>query len=69
MLLDKLQKLQKLQFTVHTVQRITTQLQLCHNNSFSTTMQLLYDYNRNVMLTLFFIHPSKFNTWHYEIFS
>ncbi len=43
-----------------------TQLQLCCNNSFSTTMQLPYDYNHNVMLISFFIHPSKFNTWHYE---
>jgi hypothetical protein len=44
-------------------------LQLCHNNSFSTTMQFPYDYNHNVMLTSFFIHQSKFNTWHYEDFS
>jgi hypothetical protein len=48
---------------------ITTQLQLCHNNSFSTIMQFPYDYNDNVMLTSFFIHPWKFNTWHYEDFS
>jgi hypothetical protein len=40
-----------LQLTIYTVQLITTQLQLCHNNSFSTTMQLPYDYNHNVMLT------------------
>jgi hypothetical protein len=37
-----------------TIQLITTQLQLCHNNFFS--MQLPYDYNHNVMLTSF--HPS-----------
>jgi hypothetical protein len=41
-------------------------LQLSHNNSFSTTMQFPHDYNHNVMLRSFFIHPSKFNIWHYE---
>ncbi len=60
------EKLQKLQFTAYTVQLITTQLQLCLNNSFSTIMQLPYDYNYNVMLMSFFIHPSKFNMWNYE---
>jgi hypothetical protein len=39
------------------------------NNFFSTTMQLPYDYNHNVKLMSFFIHPSKFNTWQYEDFS
>jgi hypothetical protein len=34
---------------------------------FSTTLQLPYDYNYNVMLTSFFIHSSNFNTWHYEM--
>ncbi len=48
---------------------ITTQLQLCCNNSFSTIMQLFYDNNHNVMLTSFFILPSNFNKWHYEDFS
>jgi hypothetical protein len=38
MLSDKLQELQKLQLTNYMVQLITTQLQLCRNNSFSTTM-------------------------------
>jgi hypothetical protein len=61
MLSNKLQELQKLQF-------IIIQLQLCHNNSFSTTMQLPYDYNHNVILMSFFIHQSKFNMWHYEDF-
>jgi hypothetical protein len=42
---------------------------ICHKNSFSSTMQLPYDYNHNVMLMSFFIHPSKFNMWHYEDFS
>ncbi len=39
-------------------------LQLDCNNYFSTTMQL----SHNVMLMSFFIHSSKFNTWHYEDF-
>jgi hypothetical protein len=47
-----------------------------HYNSITTLSQQLffnyyvtpYDYNHNVMLTSFFIHPSKFNTWHYEDF-
>jgi hypothetical protein len=52
----------KVAIIVYTMQLITTQLQLCHNNSFSTTMQLPYDYNNNIMLTSFFIHPSNFNT-------
>jgi hypothetical protein len=68
MLSNKLQELQKLQLIVYTMQFITTQLQLCCNNSFSTTMQLPCDYNHNVMLTSFFIHTSKFNMWHYEDF-
>jgi hypothetical protein len=67
MISDKLQKLQELQFTVYTMQLITTQLQFCCNNSFSTTI-IPYDYNHNFMLKSFFIRPSKFNTWHYEDF-
>ncbi len=43
----------RLQFTIYTVQLIITQLQFCHNNSFSTTMQLPYDYNHNVMMISF----------------
>jgi hypothetical protein len=43
-------------------------LQLYCNNSFSTIMQLPYNYNHDVMLTSFFIHSSKCNMWHYEIF-
>jgi len=50
------------------MQLITTQLKLCRNNSFSTTMQLPHEYNHNVMLTSYFIRPSKFNMWHYEDF-
>jgi hypothetical protein len=46
---------------------ITTQLQLCQNNSFSSTMQLHYNYTHDVMLTsLIIIHLLKFKTWHYE---
>jgi hypothetical protein len=41
-----------LQLTVYMVQFITTQLQLCWNNSFSTTMQFHYNYSFNIMLTL-----------------
>jgi hypothetical protein len=67
-LLDKLQELQELQVTIYTMQLITTQLQLCRNNSFSTTMQLPYDYNHNIMLMSSFIHPSKFNMWQYKDF-
>jgi hypothetical protein len=42
-----------LQLTIYIVQLITIQLQICHNNSFSTTMQLPYDYNHNFMLMSF----------------
>jgi hypothetical protein len=63
---NKLQKLQRLQFIIYMVQLITTQLQLYRNNSFSTLMHLPYNYNHNVMLMSSFIHPPKFNTWHYE---
>jgi len=47
-------------------------LQLNYNFVTTTHFQLLcnsLDYNDNVMLTSFFIHPSKFNMWHYEDFS
>ncbi len=50
-----------LQLIVYIVQLIRTQLQLCCNNSFPTTMQFPYDYNHNVTLMSFFIHPSNFN--------
>jgi hypothetical protein len=43
-------------------------MQLTCNNSFSTTMELPYNYNHIAMLTSFFIHSSNFNTWHYEDF-
>jgi len=48
---------------------IASQLQLCWNNSFSTIMQLHYDYNHNIMLLLLiFIRLFKSNTWHYKDF-
>jgi hypothetical protein len=51
------------------MQLITTQLQFYQNNSFSTTMQLHYNYTHDAMLTsLIVIHLLNFNMWHYEIF-
>jgi hypothetical protein len=48
---------------------IVTQLQLCQNNSFSTTMQLHYNYTHDVMLiSLIIIHLLNFDTWYYEDF-
>jgi hypothetical protein len=49
------------------VQLVATQLQFCHI-SFSTTMQLPYDYNYNVLMMSLYIHSSKFNMSHYEDF-
>ncbi len=44
-------------------------LQLYQNNSFSTTMQLYYNYTHDVMLmSLIVIHLLKSNMWHYEFF-
>jgi hypothetical protein len=45
-----------------------TQLELCRNNCNVTLMQLVCNYHGNIMLTSFFIGPSKFDTWHYGIF-
>jgi len=57
----------KLQLIIYTVQFIATQLQLSQNNSFSTTMQLHYNYTHDVILMLLIvIHILKFNTWHYK---
>jgi len=51
------------------MQLIVTQLQLSQNNSFSTTMQLHYNYTHDIILMLLIvIHILKFNTWHYEKF-
>ncbi len=44
---------------------LATQLQLWRNNYYVTLMQLVCNYYGNVMLTSFFINPSKSNTWHY----
>jgi hypothetical protein len=43
----------QMQLIATQMQLIATQLQLCHNNYFSTTMQLPYDTNHNGMLTSF----------------
>jgi hypothetical protein len=51
------------------MQFIATQLQLSQNNSFSTTMQLHYNYTHDVkLMSLIVIQLSKFDTWHYEDF-
>jgi hypothetical protein len=63
--MDKLHELQ----SYNTVQFIATQMQLNQNNSFSTTIQLHYNYTYDVMLmSLIVIHLLKYNTWHYEDF-
>jgi hypothetical protein len=56
-----------LQFTVHTMQFIAIHLQLNQNNSFSTIMQLHYNYNHDVMLTSLIVIRLS-NKWHYEDF-
>jgi hypothetical protein len=59
----------QLQLIIYVVQLIATRLQLCRNHSFSTIMQLHYNYSHNVMLTLLiFIHTLKLDMWHYEDF-
>jgi len=50
------------------IPHLWTQLQLCKNNYYATLMQLVYNYHDNVMLTLFFIDPSKSNLWYHEDF-
>jgi hypothetical protein len=58
-----------LQFTIYIVQLIAIQLQLNQNNSFSTIIQLHYNYTHHVMLaSLIIIHLLKYNMWHYEGF-
>jgi hypothetical protein len=43
------------------------QLQFNQNNSFSTTMQLHYNYTHDVTLTSFIvIDILKYDMWHYE---
>jgi len=59
----------ELQLTVYTVQFIVTQLQFSQNNSFSTIIQLHYNYTHDVMLmSLIVIHLLKSNMWYYEDF-
>ncbi len=51
----------KLQLIIYTMQLIAIQLQLYQNNSFSTIMQLHYNYTHDVMLTSsIVIHLLKF---------
>ncbi len=50
-------------YVIHAIQ-----LQICRNNYCATLMQLICNYNSNVMLMLFFIDPSKFDTWRYMDF-
>ncbi len=46
-----------------------TQLQLNQNNSFSTTIQLHYNYTHDGMMTSYIIiHLLKFDIWPYEDF-
>jgi hypothetical protein len=53
----------------NSMQLITIPLQLCQNNSFSTIMQVHYNYCHNIILTLLiFIHSLKFDMWHYGDF-
>jgi hypothetical protein len=50
-------KLHELQLTICTMQLIVIQLQFSQNNSFSTTIQLHYNYTHDVMLvSLIVIH-------------
>jgi hypothetical protein len=50
------------QFTIYTMQFIGIQLQLSQNNSFSTIMQLNYNYTHDVILMSFIvIHILKFD--------
>jgi len=63
-------KLHELQLTKYMAQLITTQLQFNQNNSFSTTMQLHYNYTHDaILMSLIIIHILKSNMWHYEDFS
>jgi hypothetical protein len=51
------------------VQFMAIQLQFSQNNSFSTMIQLHYNYTHDVMPTsIIIIHLLKFDTWHYEDF-
>lgn len=48
---------------------LATQWQLNQNNSFSTIMQLHYNYTHDVILmSIIVIHIQKFDMWHYEDF-
>jgi hypothetical protein len=59
----------ELQLTIYTMQFIATQLQFIQNNSFSTIIQLHYNYTHDVMMmSLIAIHLLKCDTWYYENF-
>jgi hypothetical protein len=62
-------RIAKLQLVVYTVQLITIQLQFSQNNSFSTIVQLYYNFTHDVILnSLIVIHLLQSNTWHHEDF-
>jgi hypothetical protein len=62
-------KLHELQIIIYMVQLIIIQLQLGQNNSFSTTMQLHFNYTHDVILTSLIInHIFKSDMSHYEDF-
>jgi len=44
------------------------QSQLCKNNYCAILMQLVCNYNGNIIFMLLFIDPSKSDTWHYGDF-
>jgi len=59
---------EKLQLIIDMMQFIAIQLKLCQNNSFSTTMQLHYNYTDDVMLmSLIVIHLLKI--WHVALWN
>jgi hypothetical protein len=64
-LMDKLHQLQSCNSTYIWC----NSLQLNQNNSFSTTIQLHYNYTHDVrVMSLIVIHLLKYGMWHYEIF-
>jgi len=48
----------------YTYATYVTQLQLCMKNYCAILMQLVWNFNGNVVLILFFIHQSNSETWH-----
>jgi hypothetical protein len=66
MLLNMLHEFQQMQLNV--CENIHIQLVQLKYNYCVTIMQLVCNYHGNVMLTSFFINPSKYDTWHYGDF-